>query len=100
MGRKRLERMSKKEFQNWFVLWRFIAEPGIFRRNGMRVPPELYIREWLTHKYINQGLTMEQIAKEIGCSGNTVNRCIRMHQLPIYPRGNNSVYRYNWSKVI
>ena len=57
---------------------------------------QLYDKEWMIQKYVNEGLSQTEIAAIVGCSQNCVGRVLRSLGIPIrsMERENNPNFKY------
>ena len=85
------------------------------KRHGIEIAAEahhapdsrLLDKEWLREKYSEDGYTMQQIARECGCSENAVGNWLEKHDIEVrwpingkeHPRwnGGRSAYGHGWS---
>lgn len=53
----------------------------------MNTYPQLNDRQWLASRYVDRGMTQQQIAKELGCTYQAVGGALRRRGIPTRPRG-------------
>lgn len=57
----------------------YMSKHDIETRGTQVIDERLEDPEWLEEKYVNEDLTMQEIADEVGCSDGTVMRRLRHH---------------------
>lgn len=67
---------------------RLLADRSTTRRG--RPPMHVIDERWLRHQYLDQRLTIGQIASLVGCSAPTISRRLRDAGIPIRPAGSPS----------